>query len=113
MLKLVFIALTGLVLTVPALIFIRNKPDISFWLFLNLFFDPGGYVEGFLGGNLLGLLNLSDIMIVGIIICLVSAKVNWKVIFGDQFFIKFLLLLYYFLAILLCSIWWCYTIFKK
>jgi len=69
---------------------IRNHPDFSFWLFLNLFFDPGGYVSGFMGGNVLGRFNLADIIIVGIVICLTSKRINWRIIFNDLFFLKFL-----------------------
>jgi hypothetical protein len=98
MLKLILVGIVGLVIIYPLIIIIRNKPDIWFWIFLNLFFDPGGFVEGYLGGDIFGPFNISDAIIVGIIICLIFAKINWKIIFQDQFFLKFLSFLLLFAA---------------
>lgn len=98
MLKLILIGILGIAVIPALIIIIRNKPDLWFWIFLNLFFDPGGYVEGYFGGNIVGPLNISDIIIVGIVICLFYAKINWKFIFQDQFFVKFFLFLLLFAA---------------
>jgi len=99
-----FIFLVDLIIIgIAGIIIIRQHLDFFFWLFLNLFFDPGGFVSGFMGGNVFGRFNLADVVIVGIIICLASKKIDWKIIFNDRFFLKFLKLfsvyaLYYFIV---------------
>lgn len=98
MLNLLLISLVGLVLLFAFIIIIRNKPELWFWIFLNLYFDPGGYITGFRDGKLVGPLNISDVIIVGIILCMVSAKINWKVIFGDKLLTNFFLFLIIFSA---------------
>lgn len=65
-------------------------PDFSFWLYLNLFFDPGGYVRGFLGGNIFWRINISDIFIFLMIISLLSPKINRKVIYNNDLLLKFI-----------------------
>lgn len=94
--NLIFIGIVGLIIIFPIIIIIREKPDFSFWLFLNLFFDPGGYVNGFLGGKLLGPFNITDIFILFIVLCLSSPKVNWEVIYTDKFLLKFFKYLFIF-----------------
>ena len=96
MLTLIFASVVGIILIVTLIIIIQKKPDLWFWIFLNLFFDPGGYVEGYLGTKLIGPLTVSDVLIFSIIICLISAKINRKVIFGDKFFLRFLFFLFIF-----------------
>ena len=98
MLSLVFTGIVGLVFISVLIILIRNNPDFWFWIFLNLFFDPGGFVYGFLGNKLFGPLNITDVFISGIVICLMFAKINWKVIYGDKFLLKFLLYISIFAA---------------
>ena len=75
--------------------------DITFWVLLNLYFDPGGFVSGFMGGNIFGRVNLTDIIIIGIIFCLYAIKPQKKYINQNYLFRKFLnvfsiYLLYYF-----------------
>ena len=103
MIKLLLASVVSLFFIFTLIIIIRNKPDIWFWLFLNLYFDPGGYISGFRDGKLIGPLNINDVIIFGIIICLVSAKINWEVILGDKLLKNFLLFLtifstYYFIV---------------
>ena len=98
MLKLIVVAVVLLIVLLALVIIIRNKPDIWFWIFLNLFFDPGGYITGFRDGKIVGPLNMRDAFIFGIIICLVSAKINWKVISQDQQLSRFLVFLLFFSA---------------
>ena len=98
MLNLLLISLVGLVLLFAFIIIIRNKPEMWFWIFLNIYFDPGGYITGFRDGKLVGPLNISDVLIVGIILCMVSANINWKVIFGDKLLTSFFLFLVIFSA---------------
>jgi len=98
MLKLIVVAVVLLIALLALVIIIRNKPDIWFWIFLNLFFDPGGYITGFRDGKIVGPLNMRDAFIFGIVICLVSAKINWKVIFEDQQLSRFFLFLLFFSA---------------
>lgn len=73
----------------PAIYFIRRKPDLSFWLLLNIYFDPGGYITYYLGGKTFLNFYLSDITIILIIFCLFSIKTNYKVIYKDKFLINF------------------------
>ncbi|MBK9097296.1 MAG: hypothetical protein IPM14_04075 [bacterium] len=96
MLKLLITGIIALTLISAFLIIIRNKPDMWFWIFLNLFFDPGGYVYGFLGGTLLGPLHASDVYLAGMIICSFNADINWKSVFQDPIFRKYLLFLFLF-----------------
>src|SRR4030065_2160156 len=98
MIKLLLPGVVGLIFIFTLIIIIRNKPDIWFWIFLNLYFDPGGYVTGFRDGKIVGPLNMRDAFIFGIVICLVSAKINWKVISQDQQLSRFLLFLLFFSA---------------
>lgn len=103
MLNLFVIGAIGVVIGLGFLIIIRNNPDLWFWLFLNLYFDPGGYIDGFLGGKFIGPINLSDVMIAGMFICLISANFSYEVLFRDNFFRKFLFFLsiyaaYYFIV---------------
>ena len=96
MLTLVIAGIVGSIVIIALIIIIRNKPDLWFWLFLNLYFDPGGYVYEFLGGSLLGPLHASDVFLSGMVICLISANINWKSVFQDQFLRKFLFFLFIF-----------------
>lgn len=103
MLNLLLISLLGLVFISTFVIIILNKPELWFWIFLNLYFDPGGYITGFRDGKLVGPLNISDVFFFGIIICMVSAKINWKVIYRDKLFLNYFLFLsifsaYYFIV---------------
>lgn len=98
MIKLLLPGVVGLIFIFTLIIIIRNKPDIWFWIFLNLYFDPGGYITGFRDGKIVGPLNMRDAFIFGIVICLVSAKINWKVISQDQQLSRFLLFLLFFSA---------------
>lgn len=103
MFKLLFAAVVVIILISAFIIIVRNKPDLWFWIFLNLYFDPGGYVYDFMGGTLLGPLHITDVFISGIVLCMIFAKINWAVIFQDKFLRNFLFFLvifglYYFIA---------------
>jgi hypothetical protein len=74
----------------PAIYLIRRKPDISFWFLVNIYFDPGGYIDYYLKGKIFLNLYISDFVIVLILICLFAINTNYKIIYKDQFFIKFL-----------------------
>jgi len=95
MFKLAFIGIVVIIIISAFIIIIRNKPEPWFWLFLNLYFDPGGYITGFMGGNILGPLNAKDFFIAGMVMCMFFARINLKVILQDQFLSRFLL--YFFL----------------
>ena len=96
MIKLALFGVVALLLLIAFMIIIRNKPDLWFWIFLNLYFDPGGYVYEFMGGTLLGPLAITDVFLAGMVFCMISANINWKVIFEDQFLRKFVLYLFIF-----------------
>ncbi|MFC2135027.1 hypothetical protein ACFLTH_10440 [Bacteroidota bacterium] len=63
-----------IIIGIPSFFLIQKNPDFFFWFGLMMFFDPGGYVEGYLGGNLLGLLNVTDVFFVVMMTCLISVK---------------------------------------
>jgi len=56
-------------------------------------YNTGGYLFGFLGGSIFGPLWYYDIMLIGIVICLIFAKFNWEIIHQDKFLLKFLFFL--------------------
>ena len=85
------------IIVFPILKFNWEKPDISFWIYLNLYFDPGGYVSGFLGGNIFGRFNITDIIIVGIVFTLIAIKPNFFVIKRNQLFKQFVPILFVYL----------------
>src|SRR4030095_9756397 len=77
--------------------------DLAFWLFLNIYFDPGGYFSYYLGGRFLSVLTIYDLTIIPIIFCLYTSKTSYKIIYKDRFFINFLKVfsifaLYYFIV---------------
>lgn len=99
----IFFNILGIAVFLILVIGIQKRPDFFFWLFLNLFFDPGGYVSGFLGGDIFGQVNIADIIIVCIVLCLISIKFKLKTIKSNQLFQKFLnifliYVIYYFLV---------------
>lgn len=96
MIKLLFIAIVAIIFIFSAIIIIRNKPDLWFWIFLNLYFDPGGYVYVYLGGNLAGPLHITDVFISGMALCLFSINANWRAVFQDQFLKRFLIFLFFY-----------------
>ena len=79
------------IIVFPLLIFIHYKPDISFWILINLYFDPGGYFTIFLGGDAFGRINISDLVIVGIIMCLLVIKPQIRTIKSNKLFRKFII----------------------
>jgi hypothetical protein len=103
MIKLLIAGSVGIIFIFALIIIIRNKPDLWFWIFLNLFFDPGGYIYEYLEGTLLGPLQIADVCMAGMIICLFFEKIKWEAIYQDQFLKKFLFYfflfaLYYFIV---------------
>src|SRR4030095_3044094 len=93
----IFLAVTLLVIYL-----IKRNPDLAFWLFLNIYFDPGGYFSYYLGGRFLSVLTIYDLTIIPIIFCLYTSKTSYKIIYKDRFFINFLKVfsifaLYYFI----------------
>lgn len=53
---------------------ITESPDFFFWLFLMLFFDPGGFFAGYFESNAIGLVNFSDLFFLGMLVAIVAAK---------------------------------------
>lgn len=96
MLTLLLSGIAVVILISGFIIIINNRPDFWFWLFLNLYFDPGGYVEGLFDGNLIGPLTTADVFITGILFCIISARINWEGIFSDKFLLKFLIILFFY-----------------
>ena len=94
LLKIIVLAIIGF----PILKFNWEKPDISFWIYLNLYFDPGGYVSGFLGGNIFGRFNITDIIIVGIVFSFIAMKPNFSVIKKNHLFKQFISVLFIYLV---------------
>ena len=73
----------------PLIYIIRRKPDLSFWFLVNIYFDPGGYINFYFEGKTFLNLNLSDVAIVLILFCLIAVKTNYKIIYENQFLVKF------------------------
>ena len=69
---------------------IKRNPDLAFWLLLNIFFDPGGYLTYYFAGKLVSRLYISDIVIPPILFCLYVINTNFKIIYKDRFFTGFL-----------------------
>lgn len=74
----------------PIIYFIRRKPDLCFWFLLNIYFDPGGYLDYYTEGKVFLSLYISDIAIVLIIFCLYVINFNYRIIIKDAFLMKFL-----------------------
>lgn len=75
---------------IPIVYLIKRNPDLAFWFFLNIYFDPGGYVDYYLGNKIFLNLYMSDIAVIMILFCLFSINTNYRIISKDQFLIKFL-----------------------
>jgi hypothetical protein len=79
-----------LAVVLPVIYFIKRKPDLAFWLLLNIFFDPGGYISYYFGGKLFLRLYMSDIVILPIIFCLYNINTSYRIIYKDPFLQNFL-----------------------
>src|SRR4030095_324096 len=76
--------------------FIKRNPDLCFWFFVNILFDPGGYVTYYLGGNVVASINIMDIAILLIVFCLYAIHANFKIIYKDRFLYDFLKIFFIF-----------------
>ncbi len=66
---------------------INKNPHYWFWLLLMLFFDPGGFFEGYFSNEAIGPLNFSDLFFVVMLISIISVK-NQSVLSNDKDFKK-------------------------
>ncbi len=78
-----------LAVLLPVVYLIKRNPDLAFWFFLNIFFDPGGLFSYYFGGKI-SVFYLYDIAIIPIIFCLFTINTNYKIIYKDKFLISFL-----------------------
>ncbi|MBK7380880.1 MAG: hypothetical protein IPJ03_18140 [Ignavibacteriales bacterium] len=85
-----------LVILIPSFILIQRYPDFFFWLFLMLFFDPGGFFQGYFESNIFGLIDYSDVIFVLLVIAILSVKKGTVLINNDKDFKK---IFYYFLLV--------------
>ncbi len=83
-----------LVILIPSFILIQRYPDFFFWLFLMLFFDPGGFFEGYFESNIFGLVDYTDALFVMLLISIFSVKNKVGLLNYDKDFKK---IFYYFL----------------
>lgn len=81
--------------TVYGIFIIRSRPDLSFWLILNIYFDPGGYIS-YVIEPFLGRLDFNDILIIFIILNLQYIKFKTKLINQNLLFKRFLRALVWF-----------------
>lgn len=79
-----------LTILLPGVYLIKRNPDLMFWILLNIYFDPGGYISYYFGGKLISRLYISDIVILPIIFCLFALKTSYKIIYKDKFLTSFL-----------------------
>ena len=69
------------------------------------FFDPGGYVYGFMGGTLVGPLAINDVFISGMVLCMFFAGIKWKVVLFDKFATAFFTFLFNLCCLFLRGLW--------
>ncbi len=70
-----------------------KHPDFFFWLFLNLFFDPGGIVKSTIGVNIIGRVNTSDMLFFLMIVAYLVKRMNYRLNnANDGYFKKFFFL---------------------
>ena len=83
-----------LIIAFPILLLVQKNPDFLFWFFLMLFFDPGGFYQGYFESKLIGFLSFTDYIFVLLIICIVKVKTTNNIFDYDKDFKK---IFYYFL----------------
>jgi hypothetical protein len=71
-----------------------TKPLIGFWISLALFFDPGGFFQGLYNSNLVGPINVSDMIFLIITLAFTLIKSGRKTKFDNDFrvFFKYFIL---------------------
>jgi hypothetical protein len=94
MLAQVIIFILVLIIFSSLIMIIRDKPDLSFWILLNMYFDPGGYFSFFLSGKLVGPFTISDVSLFLIIFCLFVIKTPGSFIRSNRLFYKFIIALF-------------------
>ncbi len=80
---------------IVGILIMNKKLDLSFWLMLNMFFDPGGYLSA-VSEHFLDRLDFKDILIVFILISIYKIKGARKIIYQNTYFVKFLKFFLYF-----------------
>src|ERR1035437_4507138 len=86
-----------MLLSIFVLIASRYHPVFTFWLLFNLYFDPGGYQGVLFQGNIISILNFSDIILLLCWIPYFSLK-NRRSVFSEE---KYLSLFYKYMVIYL------------
>src|ERR1035437_2102020 len=86
-----------MLLSIFVLIASRYHPVFTFWLLFNLYFDPGGYQAVLFQGNIISILNFSDIIFLLCWIPYFSLK-NRRSVFSEE---KYLSLFYKYMVIYL------------
>jgi len=77
-----------LIILIPLVLLIQKFPDFFFWLLLMLFFDPGGFFEGYFESNIIGLVDYTDLIFVLIVISILSIKNKINLFNSDKDFKK-------------------------
>jgi hypothetical protein len=89
----IFIIGLGYIFVVfTAIILVVRNPDLSFWLLLNMYFDPGGYIS-YINDQYFSRITFQDFLIIIILYLLIN---NWKSTFYNDSFKNFLKALFYF-----------------
>ena len=78
--------------------YINKNPDLSFWLIISLYFDPGNYISNVLG-NYLGRIDYQDILILFVVILIIKIKGKHRYIQNNillkQFYFFFIIFFLY------------------
>ena len=75
-------------LVVFAFVLQKTKPALSYWILLNMYFDPGGYLRYMF--PLTGQLNQMDIIILLVLIVTYVSNFKFKPIIADPFLKTFI-----------------------
>ncbi len=84
-----------LIVLITLIFLIYKYPDFYFWFFLMLFFDSGGFFEGYFLNKSIGCLNFSDLFFGVMLISIISIK-NQSVLNNDEDFNKIFYYLLFF-----------------
>jgi len=90
-----------LIILIPLVLLIQKFPDFFFWFLLMLFFDPGGFFEGYFSSKVIGPINFSDLFFGGMIFSIAIVKGRKKVLSFDnnfkRIFIYFIFFQFYYI----------------
>lgn len=98
------LVLALIIVLILSILIINKHPDFFFWLFLMLFFDPGGFFSGYFENNAISLIDFSDLFFIGMLLSILSIvlKKNSKTVKMDSDIRKMFLCLFFFQLYFIC-----------